>query len=350
MIPLTHGAGCAQASEGLGWEVLNRTLAGWIFHPNVVAALIVGLGCEKVTFETILETKTRMGLARDVLLDHFTIQDAGGTGTAIQEGIRRVGGLLESLPPFHREAIPVSELGFALNCGGSDSFSALTANPLVGRCSDLFSALAATSVLAEIPECTGAEAVLYQRAAHPQARERLREIFAWWQDYARRHQVEMNDNLSLGNVASGLTTIIEKSLGAVLKGGSSPLRQVVDYAEPVTEQGLVLMNTPGFDPVSVTGLVAGGCNLVVFTTGRGSVFGCSIAPTVKIATTSELFDRMKGDMDFDAGRLLKGETLDDLAVEACNFAIEVASGRQTCSESLGLGWEEFVPWPVGETL
>ena len=350
VIPVTHGAGCAQASEGLGSAVLNRTLAGWIFHPNVVAAIVVGLGCEKTTTETILAAKARMGLVRDVVLEQLLIQDAGGTATAIRQGIDTVQRVIDLMPSMQRERVPVSELAIALNCGGSDAFSSLTANPLLGRCSDYLAALGASSVLAEITECTGAEELLCARAVSPQIKSRLHEIFAWWQAYAQRHQVAINDNLSSGNIASGITTIVEKSLGAVSKAGNTPLCQVVDYAEPVTAPGFVLMNTPGFDPVSVTGLVAGGCNLVVFTTGRGSVYGCSIAPTLKVATTTELFQRMQGDMDVDAGQILAGRPLEESAIELFRMLVEVASGKATCSELLGLGREEFVPWPVGETL
>lgn len=350
VVPITHGAGCAMASDGLGAEVLNRSLAGWIYHPNVVGAVVVGLGCEKTTFTTISETRNRLGLVREIPLQQFSIQDVGGTVAAIEHGISVVQKLIESLPRFRRHPLPVSELALALNCGGSDAFSSLTANPLLGHCSDYLASLGATSVLAEIPECNGAEDLLYSRTVSAADRERLRVIFQWWQDYAQKHGVEINDNMSLGNVASGITTIIEKSLGAVSKGGSSPIRQVVDYAEPITKRGLVLMNTPGFDPVSITGLVAGGCNLVAFTTGRGSVYGCAIAPTLKLATTTELYRRMAGDMDFDAGRILTGVSMEEAAVEFFHLLVEVASGKQPCSEALRLGYEEFVPWAVGETL
>ena len=283
-------------------------------------------------------------------MDHYSIQDVGGTMPAIQHGIAKVQDIIDSLPCMKREAVPVGNLCVALNCGGSDAFSSLTANPLVGRCSDYLAAMSASAVLAEITECTGAEELLCVRAATPQMKTRVHEMYAWWQAYAQRHKVEINDNLSLGNIASGITNIVEKSLGAISKGGNSPLRQVVDYAEPVTETGIVLMNTPGFDPVSVTGLVAGGCNMVIFTTGRGSTYGSSIAPTLKIATTTELFKRMGGDMDFDSGRILGGQTLEDAAIELFHAVVDVAGGKPTSSELLGLGHEEFVPWPVGETL
>lgn len=350
VVPITHGAGCAMASDGLGAEVLNRSLAGWMFHPNVVGAVLVGLGCEKTTCTTIWETRQRLGLVREIPLEQFSIQDLGGTAAAIEHGITVVQKLIESLPRFRRHPLPVSELSLALNCGGSDAFSSLTANPMLGHCSDYLAALGATAVLAEIPECNGAEDLLSSRTVSAADRERLRAIFQWWQDYALKHGVEINDNMSLGNIASGITTILEKSLGAVSKAGSGAVSQVVDYAEPVTAAGVALMNTPGFDPVSVTGLVAGGCNLVAFSTGRGSVYGCAIAPTLKLATTTELFRRMAGDMDFDAGRILAGLAMDDAALEFFHLLIAVASGKRTCSEALGLGREEFVPWAVGETL
>ncbi len=350
VVPLTHGAGCAQADDGLGTLLLNRTLAGSIFHPNVVAALVVGLGCEKTTADSILSVRSALGMTREIPLRQFTIQDVGGSEAAIRRGIAEVEGLAADLPLFRREPVPVAELALALNCGGSDVFSALSANPVLGHCTDALVARGGTAVLAELPECTGAEQLLRARAVSPAVRQKLRAIFAWWGEYARQHQVSINDNLSHGNVASGLTTIIEKSLGAVTKGGGSPLQQVVEYAEPVTEHGLILMNTPGFDPVSMTGLAAGGCNLAAFTTGRGSVYHCALVPTVKIACTSELFRRMTDNMDFNAGRVLEGGGMNEVAAELYHLLLAVAGGRQTCGERLGIGNEEFVPWAVGETL
>ncbi|MEO8502788.1 MAG: altronate dehydratase family protein [Acidobacteriota bacterium] len=350
VVPVCNAAGCAQAIGGEYHGLLNRTLAGWVFHPNVVGAVIIGLGCEGTTHRSILHAKETMGLVRDIPLDAFSIQQVGGTAQAIAAGVERVERLVEDLPVFERQTLPVSHLGIALNCGGSDAFSSLTANPALGLTSDMLVANGAMVALAEIPECHGAEDLLYRRAASPTVRENLDRVFAWWRDYATRQNVSLNDNLAPGNLEGGISTIVEKSLGAVTKGGTSPLTQVVDYAEPITAKGFTLMNTPGFDPVSVTGLVAGGCQLVAFTTGRGSVYGCAIAPTVKIATRTALFDRMRGDMDVDAGRVLSSGSTAPVAEDIYRLLVDVASGRKTCSETLGLGWEEFSPWPVGETL
>jgi altronate hydrolase len=350
VVPLTHGMGCAQAIGGAGYDLLNRTLAGSIFHPNVVGAVVVGLGCEGTTFDSILETRGRMGLRRDLPLDRVGIQDSGGTEAAIRNGVEAVERLLGSLPGFRRQTLPVSQLRVALNCGGSDAFSGLTANPVLGVASDVLVSKGGTVALAEIPECHGAEGALFRRAANQSVRDALRGVFAWWHDYAARHGVSLNDNLAPGNQAGGITTIVEKSLGAVAKAGTSPLTQVAGYAEPLSRPGFALMNTPGFDPVSVTGLVSGGCNLVAFTTGRGSAYGSALAPTVKISTTSELFRRMTGDMDFDAGPVLEHGGTSQVGAELYERLVRVASGDVTASERLGLGWEDFVPWAVGETL
>jgi altronate dehydratase len=350
VVPVTHQSGCAQAIGGLGYQVLNRTLAGWIFHPNVVGAVVIGLGCEGTTFKSILEARQMRPDAAGIPLETLNIQDVGGTAECIRKGTEAVEKVLKRLPRFERVDIPVSELGIALNCGGSDAFSSLTANPALGIASDLLVQRGGMVALAEIPECHGCEDMLAARAESDAVRKRLDETFAWWNDYATRHEVSLNNNLAAGNIAGGITTIVEKSLGAVAKGGHTPLKEIVEYSDPIRSKGFVLMNTPGFDPVSVTGLVAGGCNLVAFTTGRGSVFGCAIAPTVKIATTSALFSRMRGDMDFDAGRALTGMTIEQLGEELYLDIVAVASGRRTTSEELGLGWEEFVPWPIAETL
>jgi altronate hydrolase len=350
VIPVTHQSGCAQAIGGLGYQVLNRTLAGWIFHPNVVGAVVIGLGCEGTTFKSILETKKKLNLNSEIPIETLNIQDTGGTAQTIRESISRVEKVLSSLPKFQRKDLPVSYLNLALNCGGSDSFSSLTANPALGVASDILVSKGGAVALAEVPECHGAEEMLLNRSVSNSVREKLNQIFSWWQDYAERQKVSLNNNLAPGNIAGGITTIIEKSLGAVAKAGSTPLTQVVDYSEPMTEKGFILMNTPGFDPVSVTGLVAGGSNLVAFTTGRGSVYGCSIAPTIKIATNSALFQKLNEDMDIDAGKALGTSSIEDVATDLYRFIIEVANGEKTCSEALGLGWEEFAPWPIAETL
>lgn len=350
IIPVTHGAGCAQAIGGQNYELLNRTLSGWLFHPNVVAAVIIGLGCEGTTMTSILDRSAERTLHDHIPVETFTIQDIGGTAAAIDEGLRRVQKLVDHLPLFERTELPVSLLNLALNCGGSDSFSSLTANPALGVVSDLLIANGGTATLAEIPECTGTEEIFAGRCINSEVRIKLRHVFNWWQEYADAHHISLNDNLSPGNIAGGITTIIEKSLGAVTKGGTTPLVDVVDYSAPITAKGFVLMNTPGFDPVSVTGLVAGGCQMVAFTTGRGSVYGCAIAPTIKISTTSALFKRMPSDMDFDAGQVVQDGNPEKAAEALFRLLIDVAGGKKTCSEILGIGSEEFTPWPIGETL
>lgn len=350
VVPLTHGMGCAQAIGGAGYRLLNRTLAGSIFHPNVVGCLVVGLGCEGTTFDSILAERSHLGLRRDLPLERVGIQEAGGTEAAIGAGVHAIDRLLARLGPLRREPVPVAELRLALNCGGSDAFSGLTGNPSLGVASDILTSKGGSAVLAEVPECHGAEPLLFRRATEEAVRQGLREVFAWWKTHAAGHGVSLNDNLAPGNHAGGITTILEKSMGALAKAGTGPLTQVVGYAEPVTRPGFVLMNTPGFDPVSVTGLVAGGCNLVAFTTGRGSAYGCGIAPTLKVATTTALFQRMPGDMDLDAGPALLHGGPSAVGVEIYRRLVGIASGDTTCSERLGIGWEEFVPWAIGETL
>lgn len=350
LVPITHGAGCAQAIGGLSYETLNKTIAGWIFHPNVVGAVVIGLGCEGTTFNSILEFQQRLHLKNSIPVESLGIQESGGTSKTIELGVAAVERVLAKLDSFSRTPIPVSQLGLALNCGGSDAFSSITANPALGVASDILVSKGGTVALAEIPECHGAEDLLLERASSSDVKRSLIETFDWWNKYSKRHSVSLNENLSPGNIAGGITTIIEKSLGAVAKAGHSALNEVVNYSEPFTKSGFILMNTPGFDPVSVTGLVAGGCNIVAFTTGRGSVYGCGIAPTIKIATTSELFQKMSGDMDFDAGTLLQSESLEQVGLNLYQLVVDVASGRETCSELLGMGHEEFVPWAIGETL
>ena len=350
IIPITHSAGCAQAIGGLNFSVLNKTLAGWAMHPNVVANLYIGLGCEGTTYSTIKNSEKEFFPGHSKPERFFDIQNVGGTSAAIKKGIAYVEELLAELPFFKRESLPISEIGLALNCGGSDAFSSVTANPALGVASDILVRGGGTSVLAEIPECHGAEDILYNRATSELTRIKLGKVFEWWQDYSKSHRVTLNNNLSPGNIAGGITTIIEKSLGAVSKGGSSDLVDVVGYSEKIPLSGFALMNTPGFDPVSVTGLVAGGCNIVCFTTGRGSVYGCSIAPTIKISTNTQLYQKMVDDIDFNAGVILEGVSVEDSGEELLRFIIEVASGKKVKSELLQLGWEEFTPWPVGETL
>jgi altronate hydrolase len=244
----------------------------------------------------------------------------------------------------------VSELVLGTNCGGSDGYSGLTANPALGAAVDLLVEYGGTGILAETPEIYGAEHLLAARAATPSVAADLAATITWWQGYTAMHGGSMDNNPSPGNKDGGLTTILEKSLGAVAKGGTTPLRQVVSYAERPAERGLIFMDTPGYDPVSVTGIVAGGANLVCFTTGRGSVFGCKPVPSLKLATSSGLYRRMPEDMDIDCGVILTGTTVADLGARIFAELIEVASGKPTKSEGQDFGDEEFIPWQLGAVM
>jgi len=333
VVALTHSLGCP-----LEYLLLQRTLAGMVQHPNVGGYLLVGLGCE--TDQTALLTE-RCGLHGGPRL---AIQEMGGLRETVQAGIAAVEAMLPAVNAVRRTPLPISELTLAVQCGGSDSWSGVTANPVVGLVADELVRQGGAVVLAETPEIYGAEHLLTRRAATPEIGQGLLDQVRWWEAYARRMGLKLDDNRSAGNEAGGLTTIYEKSLGAVAKAGSTPLCGVYDYAEPVTTRGLAFMNSPGYDPVSVTGQVASGCNLVLFTTGRGSVFGSKPAPCLKISTTSALYQRMPDDMDFDAGRLLAGADLAGLGAELLDLTIAVASGRPSKSEAQGIGEAEFCPW------
>jgi len=350
VVPIVHMSGCAQSIGGYNNQILNRTIMGWLDHPNVVGGLLIGLGCEVVTFDSLKKSLHLKSGFDDTFFDVLSIQDIGGSRKTIKCGIERIEFILSNLPKFQRTELSISKLTVALNCGGSDAFSGITANPALGVAGDILVSSGGSIVLGEVPECFGAKEQLMQRCVNQDDRNKLDNIFLWWDKYAEKNDANMNDNISLGNISGGISTILEKSLGAIAKGGSTPITQVVDYAERITHSGLVFMNTPGFDPVSVTGLVAGGCNLVAFTTGRGSVYGCSIAPTIKIASTTKLYDKMKEDMDMDAGKIISGNSLHEVGQEIYNLIIQVANGTHTSSETQKMGTEEFAPWHVGETL
>lgn len=350
VVPVVHMSGCAQSIGGYGNNILNRTIMGWLDHPNVVGGLVIGLGCEVITLKSLIASLNSKSTFNNNSVEYLNIQEVGGTKKAIRLGIDKVERMLSVLPDFKRIDLPVSLLNVALNCGGSDAYSGITANPALGVAGDILVTCGGGVVLAEVPECYGAKKHLLHRCLTQKDRNKLRKIFSWWDKYAKMNSANMNDNISLGNIAGGISTILEKSLGAISKGGSSPINQVLDYAERITEKGLIFMNTPGFDPVSVTGQVAGGCNLVSFTTGRGSVYGCSIAPTIKIASNTEIFEKLNEDMDIDAGIVSTQSNLDEVGREIYDFIIKVANGKKTCSEIQGLGKEEFAPWQVGETL
>ncbi|MBN1964017.1 MAG: altronate dehydratase [Anaerolineae bacterium] len=342
VIPIMHTMGCTDRVGGQNYVLLQRTLAGIARHANVAGCVLVGLGCE---VNQVSELAANHALAGERAAT-LSIQELGGVRKTVAAGIAAVERLLPLANACPRSEQPASALTLALQCGGSDSWSGVTANPLIGRVTDALVRQGGSAVLGETPEIYGAEHLLMQRAAHPDLVQRLQDKIAWWQEYTARFGLTINNNPSTGNKAGGLTTIYEKSLGAVAKGGTSPLVAVYDYAAPVKAQGLSFMDTPGYDPVGVTGQVAGGCNLVLFSTGRGSVFGFAPAPSLKIATHSARFAHMIDDMDFNAGRILDGEDPQAVAADLFELVLAVASGQRTKSEAQGIGSAEFVPWQV----
>ena len=348
VVALTHGTGCGMASRGEGWDVFQRTLRGYARHPNIGALVVLGLGCEVNAVSALMAD---LGLDGELPVESFTIQDAGGTAAAIARGETLVRGMAQDLCGTGREEVGVEHLVLGLQCGGSDAFSGLTANPALGVASDLLVAAGGTSVLGETPEVYGAEQMLAERAVRPEVGEALLHRIDWWERYTASQGTTLDGNPSPGNKEGGITTILEKSLGAVAKGGCSPLAAVCGYADPIPRPGFVFMDTPGYDPVSVTGMVAGGANVICFTTGRGSVFGSRPVPTVKLATNSGLAMRMAGDIDLDCSGVVEdGVSLEEMGARVYDLLLDTASGRRTFSEELGLGGEEFVPWQLGAVL
>ncbi len=345
VIALTHQSGCGLVTGSDGANTLVRTLRGYAQHPNIGGLLVLGLGCEMVPVQSLV---SGLGPSSDTLVETLTIQDTGGVRATVRAGVERIKEMLPRLEARRRAPAPISEIVLGLNCGGSDGYSGITANPALGRASDLLVAAGGTSVLAETPEVFGAEHLLTRRAVSEAVGRRLLDRLDWWQTYAAAGGGTLDNNPAPGNKAGGLTTILEKSLGAVAKAGQADLSAVYEYAEPITERGLVFMDTPGYDPVSVTGIVAGGATVVCFTTGRGSVFGCRPTPSIKLATNTEMFRRMSEDMDINCGRIIDGTaTLAEVGDEILELIIAVASGEQTVSEALDIGQEEFIPWQLG---
>ena len=342
VIALTHDLGCGMAEGTTGDEILRRTLRGYAGHANFVKVVMVSLGCE------VNQPENVFGDA--VPVETLAIQEIGGSAATVSAGLERVDRCVAEAAALRREPIPASELVLGLQCGGSDAYSGLTANPTLGVAADLLVAAGGKVVLGETPEIYGAEHMLRDRAADPALAARIDELIEWWRHYTAKHDAEMDDNPSKGNHAGGITTIWEKSLGAILKGGTSPLNDVVGYAQPVTADGLTFMDTPGYDPVSATGMVAGGANLLAFTTGRGSVFGSRPTPCLKISTTTGLYDRMRGDIDFDAGPAFSRAEQIRRGTLLFEDLVDMASGRPSKSEELGFGTEEIVPWRIGAVM
>ena len=344
-VPIVHGQGCGMSSSGEGMRVLHRTLAGYARHPNFGGVLMVGLGCE--VNQLLLYGQ---GQSKETKR-HFNIQDAGGSRKSVEKALLILREIAAEVQALKREPISISELIVALQCGGSDGLSGITANPALGVAVDLLAGAGGTAILSETSEIYGAEHLLGARAKSPEVAAKLDGLIQWWRGYAAKHDVSLDNNPSPGNKKGGLTTILEKSLGAVAKGGQSPLNAVYNYAEKVTEHGLVFMDTPGYDPVSATGQVAGGANMIVFTTGRGSCFGCRPAPSLKLASNSALYNSMTEDMDLDCGPIVTGRlTIQQSGRDIFELIIETASGRKSKSEEFGYGDNEFVPWHLGAVL
>ena len=345
VVALTHGGGCALNTKSEGYRLLIRTIQGYAKHPNFGGILMIGLGCETNQIAPILE---HYRMEEGDRLRTMTIQQHGGTKKTIDAAIAIIKEMLPGVNAAKRTPQPLSKLKLALECGGSDGYSGISANPALGYASDLIVRNGGTTVLSETPEIYGAEHLLTRRAVTPDVAKKLLQRIDWWRDYTARNGDELNNNPSHGNKLGGLTTILEKSLGAVAKGGSMPLKAVYEFAETVTDQGFVFMDTPGYDPVAVTGQVAGGCNVICFTTGRGSVSGFKPAPCIKIATNSEMYEHMKEDMDLNCGRIVTGdETIEEAGRRIFEDVIAVASGKKTLSEIYDYGDNEFVPWQVG---
>jgi altronate hydrolase len=347
VIPLVHGTGCGIAGEGLGYEILERTIWGYATNPNVAAVLLVGLGCEVFQIPRLMKD---YGIQPGTHFQTMTIQETGGTKKSIEAGMARIAEMLPIVNQTKRETLPASEICLALQCGGSDGYSGITANPALGKAVDLLVKHGGTAVLSETPEIYGAEHLLTRRAESRAVGEKLVGIIRWWEDYTAKNQGSMDNNPSPGNKAGGLTTILEKSLGAAAKGGGTTLRAVYHYAEKIDRAGFVYMDTPGYDPVAATGQVAGGCNVLTFTTGRGSAYGCKPTPSIKLATNSDIYTRMIDDMDINCGDVLDGVTLEEKGRQIFDLILATASGEKTKSELLGYGDNEFVPWQIGATM
>jgi altronate dehydratase len=348
IVPIVHGTGCGIGVEDESYQTLFRTISGFARHPNFGGILLVGLGCEVMQIPALVGPRR---LRDDENFRYMTIQQTGGTRRTVEAGVAMLREICEVANHARREPAPASALTVALQCGGSDGYSGITANPALGHASDILVRHGGTTILAETPEIYGAEHLLTRRAASPEVGQRLLERIEWWEDYTAKRGGEMNNNPSPGNKRGGLTTILEKSLGAVAKGGSAPLAGVYRYAEPIDVHGFTFMDSPGYDPCSVTGQIASGANLVTFTTGRGSVSGYMPTPCIKLATNTEMYERMSEDMDVNCGDIATGAaTLEEKGEEIFELFLRVASGERTKSEVLGFGGVEFVPWQIGATM
>jgi len=348
VVAFAHGSGCCMDPQDEGFKNLQRVMFGFSGHPNFGAVVMVGLGCEVFQIASFKQT---FGLEEGKSFLSLVMQDTGGTRKTIEEGVRRITDLLPVVNAVRREQMAASELCVALQCGGSDGYSGITANPAMGAAVDLLVRHGGSAILAETPEIYGAEHLLTRRAASPEIGEKLIERIRWWEDYTARNGSVMNNNPTPGNKAGGLTTILEKSLGAAAKGGTTNLNGVYKYAEQINAKGFLFMDSPGYDPASVTGEVASGANLVCFSTGRGSAFGFKPAPSIKLATNSAMYARLEEDMDINCGQIADGsKSVDEMGREIFRMWLDVASGTPSKSESFGYGDHEFVPWQIGAVM
>ena len=348
VVALTHGMGCATDSEGEELRVLRRTLGGYARHANFAAVLVVGLGCETNQIQGLIAQE---GLQEGVRLVAFSIQDTGGTARTVARGIAEIERLLPEANAVTRQMVPARHLMVGLQCGGSDGYSGISANPALGAAVDRLVRHGGTAILSETPEIYGGEHLLTRRAVSTAVADKLLARIRWWETYTARHAMSMDNNPSAGNKAGGLTTILEKSLGAIAKSGTTNLVDVVEFAETIRAQGFVYMDSPGYDPVSATGQVASGANLICFTTGRGSAYGCAPTPSLKLATNSALWQRQEEDMDINCGGIVDGvETVDQAGERIFQLMLATASGQASKSELHGYGQNEFVPWQLGAVM
>ena len=348
VVALTHGMGCATDSEGEELRVLRRTLGGYARHANFAAVLVVGLGCETNQIQGLIAQE---GLQEGAKLVAFSIQDTGGTARTVARGIALIQGMLPEANRVQRRPVPASHLMVGLQCGGSDGYSGISANPALGAAVDRLVRHGGTAILSETPEIYGGEHLLTRRAASPAVAEKLLARIRWWEAYTARNGMTMDNNPSAGNKAGGLTTILEKSLGAIAKSGTTRLQDVYEFAERITARGFVYMDSPGYDPVSATGQVASGANLICFTTGRGSAYGCAPSPSLKLATNTALWQKQEEDMDINCGGVVDGtETVDEAGERIFRLMLATASGQPTKSEQHGYGQNEFVPWQLGAVM
>ena len=348
VVALTHGMGCATASDGEELQVLRRTLGGYARHANFAAVLVVGLGCETNQIQGLIAQE---GLQEGAKLAAFSIQDTGGTAKTVARGVELIKAMLPEANRVQRQAVPASHLVVGLQCGGSDGYSGISANPALGAAVDRLVRHGGTAILSETPEIYGGEHLLTRRAVSTAVADKLIARIRWWEAYTARNGMTMDNNPSAGNKAGGLTTILEKSLGAIAKSGTTNLVDVVEFAERITAQGFVYMDSPGYDPVSATGQVASGANLICFTTGRGSAYGCAPSPSLKLATNTALWQRQEEDMDINCGGIVDGaETVDEAGERIFQLMLATASGRPSKSELHGYGQNEFVPWQLGAVM